>query len=560
MGATLDRTHPQARGLVAFFLENEGAGKLVYDLAIPGRTSTIPAAAVWQNSVYGPQLLASTTVTQSCTFSSNPALASGAVSYEVLYLHGASIAGFAGLLMTASEGAGFAISNNHFNIDQGAGTSNTTALVVGTYYHEVFVVDGSGTNRYYLNGVADGTDTTSGISTTLTFTNWLGDGIAVPTSSSIVYWRLWNRALLSGEAMALFTDPFGMVAAPGEAGHTYAVLGSRPLAAPSPVLSAALVAGSRPAVAPFPNLAVLASPPAGGIVSGSVSFISNSVLAESAQLVAPATVQANSVLAEAAQVRAPATVQSNSVLAESLVQLLAPATVQSNSLLAESVQIVETTADLALVQANSALALPTAQVVDPSIPVQSNSVLNVTGGLAGQGGGTIIANSALAEAAQIVAPATVQSNSALAAAAQLRTVATPQANSVLQETVAQVVAPAVLQSNSLLSVTGGLAGGGFVQGGVSFASSSALVQQPAQLRTLATLQANSVLSVTPQGTGPTTIVVTDAPLWATALADAPLWATALTDAPLAATGLGDAGTAATSVADTPLVTTILTDA
>src|SRR5579859_946850 len=106
-----------------------------------------------------------------------------------------------------------------------------------------------------------------------------------------------------------------------------------------------------------------------------------------------------------------ATEQANSALAESAAQVLAPASEQANSALAQTAALVLTSA---IEQSNSALALPTARVVDPAIAIQANSVLSVTGGLAGNGGGTLVSSSVLAEtSARVLAPASAQSNTAL---------------------------------------------------------------------------------------------------------------------------------------------------
>ncbi len=510
-GLAVNWAHPLSRGLASCVMMTEVGDRSVRDLARPGATATLESTNAWKTSRYGPLLADTGTVNATNTFSSNISVASTAISFECLYFHGASITAFAALVASSAGAYGFYINANASLIDNCTGGSTTT-FTVGNYYHIAMTWDGA-SGKYYTNGQPDGTVTsgTPNFGSPAVFSQWLGDGAGdPPLGIGLAWFRLWGRALSAGEIAELYSAPFAHLLVPSERVRSFAILG-----------------GSS----------------ASTIVSGSVSFISNSLLAEAAQVVAPATVQSNSALVESvAQVLAPATVQSNSALVETSAQVRAPATVQSNSLLAESVQVVETTADAALMQANSVLALPTAQVVDPSLPFVSNSLLAVTGGLAGAGGGTIISNSLLAESAQISAPATVQ------------------ATSVLQETAAQVVAPAIVQSNSLLSVTGGLAGGGAVQGGATFASSSVLVQQSAQLRTLGTIQSNSVLSVTPQGTGPTRIVVSDAPLWATALTDAPVWATTLIDAPLAATGLGDAATSSTGLADAALVQTVLVDA
>src|SRR5258706_2983028 len=528
-GLAVNWAHPLSRGLASCVMMTEVGDPSVRALARPGATGTLESTNTWKTSRVGPVLVDTGTVNATNTFSSNISIPSAAISFECFYYHGASITAFAALVASSAGAYGFYINANASLIDNCTGGSTTT-FTVGNSYHIAMTWDGA-SGKYYTNGQPDGTVTsgTPNFGSPAVFSQWLGDGAGdPPLGIGLAWFRLWARTLSAGEIAELYSTPFAHLIAPAERRRSFAILG-----------------GSS----------------ASTIVSGSESFISNSALAESAQLVAPATIQANSLLAESVQVLAPATVQSNSALVESAAQVLAPATVQSNSplvetsaqlrapatvqsnsLLAASAQVVETTADAALVQANSALALPTAQVVDPSLPFVSNSLLADTGGLAGAGCGTLISKSLLAESAQISAPATVQ------------------ATSVLQETAAQVVAPAIVQSNSLLSVTGGLAGGGAVQGGATFASSSVLVQQSAQLRTLGTIQSNSVLRAPPPGTGPTRIVVSDAPLWATALTDAPVWAPTLIDAPLAATGLGDAATSSTGLADAALWQTVAVDA
>src|SRR5579859_1093976 len=130
-----------------------------------------------------------------------------------------------------------------------------------------------------------------------------------------------------------------------------------------------------------------------------------------------------------------ATEQANSALAESAAQVLAPAIEQANSALAQAALLLTSATE----QSTSALALPTAQIIDPSgIAAQANSVLSVTGGLAGNGGGALVSSSVLAEtSARVLAPASAQSNAAIAVSVIL---------------LAATLAPAA--SNSALSVSG----------------------------------------------------------------------------------------------------------
>jgi carbonic anhydrase/acetyltransferase-like protein (isoleucine patch superfamily) len=192
-----------------------------------------------------------------------------------------------------------------------------------------------------------------------------------------------------------------------------------------------------PAPFAFPLAHVAAIAP-GSIVSGSATFISNSVIAESAQIIEPATIQSNSVVVESAQVVEGTTEQSNSVVLDAPAQLVVPATIQSNSLIVESARIVESTTE----QANALINSTTQQVVAPATFI-SNSILIATGGIAGQGGGTLIANAALAEtAAQLLATAQQVGNAAVA------------------ETAARILATATAQANAVLAVTGSLIGAG----------------------------------------------------------------------------------------------------
>ena len=548
-GLQINWQHPQARNLRMAMFFTEYGQRRVRDIAMPGRAGILPAGMTWKGGRFGSSIQGSATAAQLGTFNTNIVMAGTGTTFECMYFHGANFASFAGVLTTTGN-AGFGIdSTNKWGLDNTGTGDGATTMTVGQWYHAVIVINSAAPNNFYLNGKADGTENTSGVVNNVTYAQWIGDGFVAQPSAQYAWMRLWERALSAGEVARLYAAPFDML----------------------------MTAGNRR------TMAVMAGATAGAFISGAPTFISNSALVESAQLLEPSTVQANSLVAESAQLKvataaeianslivetfaqldAPATEQSNSLIAES-VQIREPSTVQANSALAESAQMV-TPSGTVPVQANSAAALPTAQVVNPVIAVQSNSLLAVTGGLAGQGGGSVIANSVLAEtAAQVLAPATEQANSTVVeTAAQITSTATVQANSVLTEsvqvkaataatqsnslaaeTVGQIVAPAIVQANSLLSVTGGIAGGGTVSGSGTLASNSALVHV-AQLRvaTIAEL-ASALLSVTGTVFNPSAIV-----MGTVTLADRALHTAVIADTARMSATLADGTTNTATLAD-----------
>lgn len=155
-----------------------------------------------------------------------------------------------------------------------------------------------------------------------------------------------------------------------------------------------------------------------------------------------------------------AIIQANAALVGSAAQVVEPSgtiPTPANATLALSGARVVATGPVST-QANAAL-VETAQIVaSPPIAMQANAVLAATGGLAGQGGGIIVANAALVETAARIQATTaiVQASATLVVTGR---VVTPSpvalaASSVLALAAAQVrAAPTAVQATAALSMS-----------------------------------------------------------------------------------------------------------
>src|SRR5690348_15041699 len=85
--ARLDTGHPLAKGLISFFLLQEGAGKTVYDLVTRGRTSTLAANASWKTTPYGLAVKPGGSAADKNTFSSNPTTSGIPFTVEIMLQH-----------------------------------------------------------------------------------------------------------------------------------------------------------------------------------------------------------------------------------------------------------------------------------------------------------------------------------------------------------------------------------------------------------------------------------------------------------------------------------------
>jgi hypothetical protein len=108
---------------------------------------------------------------------------------------------------------GLTSSKPEFFVSSGSASNTSTpssiALTIGTWYHVAGVYDGA-TSKIYVNGVLGASSnvvTTLGTGTKamLIGNNLNGDG---QTNGSIANARLYDRALMPGEILAIYSEPF----------------------------------------------------------------------------------------------------------------------------------------------------------------------------------------------------------------------------------------------------------------------------------------------------------------------------------------------------------------
>jgi len=518
----LDTSHPSARSLVSFFLFNEGAGRIAYDLAAT-RTATLDAAATWSMGLAGPspRVNGGNTSTQLGTFSTSIVTTGSSWSVELMFLHSASqgVMGSCILSNGTNYGVTYETTGTKLSVDGTGNTAETTALTAGVWAHEVLTWDGT-TSTFFRNGLPNGSGTGAGATAPATFDSWLGASTALnQTPSSIAWLRVWSRIVGQAEALDLFANPFAMVIVPAEDARTFAVL-----------------SGRRALVAPFPNLAMLFSPPpSSGVAITGTAFGTGA--------------------ATALTISHAGTLEADGTGAATALTISHAGTFEADGSAALMTLSLTVTKALTLESDGTGTATTLSLTVTKALTLESDGTgvgttlsLTVTKAIAGETDGVGTATTLTLTVTKAIAGTT--SGTGVGVALTLTIGA--GGVSISGQSNGTGVATA-LTLTVAVAITGQASGSG---AGVALA----LTVSVAIVGTANGSGAATALTITAVVTGPTRITVSDAPLWATALSDAPVWATALSDAPLAATGLGDAATSATSVADAALAQTVLVDA
>lgn len=223
----LDRSHPLAKGLVAAFPLNEGAGKTVHDLAAPGRTGTLAAGASWVTTPIGVAVHPSQVLNEFNSFSSNIVTASSTLqSFEMWYLHVAT-ANFASVLVNDGGQYGYAVNANGLDID-GTGGVQGSVMTAGAVYHAVYTMTSTTSGTIYKNAVQDATGN-AGFTLPSTYDHWAGDNAGEQMPGTLIAWRLWDgRSLTASEVAALYADPWAMYTPVVERLRTFAILATPP--------------------------------------------------------------------------------------------------------------------------------------------------------------------------------------------------------------------------------------------------------------------------------------------------------------------------------------------
>lgn len=224
IGYGLDRSHPDAAGLVAFYLFNEGGGRTVTDL-VSGRVGTFSASGVtWSSGPRGAALAfdgsagslsAPAPVTSlPLTIATRFKVADGSLNNTLVDVcqHG-STSNHARLLV--NSGANL-VANYVDSAGTQANAITTRSVANGTWHDACAVFASTGSRTVYLDGVKNGIDTTSLAG--LASVDQLDAGVLRWSSDiqflggGLEYVAVWNRALSDGQVGAF--DPWRLVLAP----------------------------------------------------------------------------------------------------------------------------------------------------------------------------------------------------------------------------------------------------------------------------------------------------------------------------------------------------------
>jgi hypothetical protein len=223
-GASLNRGHPLAGGLVCAYLFNEGGGLKLYDsVGRTSQTATATGVPSWTNGPIG-KVVRCDTAGQLFTGGSNPL--SGSSVFSVSAWVNVSNISFADSIFFQSYdsgvGSGFYLkldsaSSAKFNfqkvISYSAGTAVSNAVAVANKWtHLAGTCDANGLVTLYVDGLAQTTTGTKTGSLTNTNTTTILGGThgasRINQGSGILVWK--NRCLTARNVQQLYADSFQM--------------------------------------------------------------------------------------------------------------------------------------------------------------------------------------------------------------------------------------------------------------------------------------------------------------------------------------------------------------
>ena len=227
-GAILaNRSHPTARGLVGYWLMNEGGGNKIFDLSGNGNTGTFAGDTSWVPGKYGSCLSFDGTGDYVDVGNKDSLRITGDITLAAWVKW--SVGATAGIISKGGNGetASYSLSRTgtptiYFLQSENGAAWNTliqsAALSTGVWY---FVVGTNDLNiaRLYIDGVQVGTDSSPASSPWDNTVNVTIGAEIKPSDSSIGrYWSgqidnvmIYNRALSADEIQHLYREPFAMV-------------------------------------------------------------------------------------------------------------------------------------------------------------------------------------------------------------------------------------------------------------------------------------------------------------------------------------------------------------
>lgn len=227
VGVMINPEHPYAPGLLACWLFNEGSGRVIQDVSMFRKHASLPITSenlfkwgtrigfglsarpgqyatglsLYNNPGFSRSVsfpLVTIETGQDFTYESRFIWSSDSASYATLCTAGVSIGVWVRILL----GLGYFdwyLGGDHYSI---------AVLQEGVEYHAC-VIAKAGTVKLYLNGQFD-TTLMTGFSSSVPFNTMMNDAFNDFLVGTIIYTRLWNRALPLSAAMDLYMKPYEM--------------------------------------------------------------------------------------------------------------------------------------------------------------------------------------------------------------------------------------------------------------------------------------------------------------------------------------------------------------
>jgi len=221
LGARINKGHPLAKGLVGYWLMNEGTGNTVQDLSLNNNIGTLVSDVIWQPGKFGPALYF-TGVTDYITVPDNGTLRFNSATQDFT---------ISVWVNTLNEGAQYVIGKMEasddgwrvlmaggvvwFSVDD-ADVKGVTNIADGKWHHITAVANRPGNGQVYIDGVADGAPVSLTVAGAMDTTTPMIIGTIPYATNSSEYVGLMdnisidNRALSASEVAQLYREPFGM--------------------------------------------------------------------------------------------------------------------------------------------------------------------------------------------------------------------------------------------------------------------------------------------------------------------------------------------------------------
>jgi len=226
-GAVLNPSHPLARGVVAYWLFNEGAGGKVFDLSRYGNTGELFGGSQFTAGAFGSAL--EFDGTDDMVKATDPPDVSGSFTVIAYTFCDDISSGNRCIIGTRSPseyGIDIKYAGTQLLADVGDGSSwlgtnlksGVNTVTAGAWYHSAFVADPDGW-QYYINAIAKGSGSWSGTPVFSDANHQVVIGSYRLAGSEYFIGRIdhiivYNRALSASEIAWLYREPFAMISIP----------------------------------------------------------------------------------------------------------------------------------------------------------------------------------------------------------------------------------------------------------------------------------------------------------------------------------------------------------